>query len=120
MPGQINMEKLHLKIVQNHMSLFSGFHIVQHCKMTLALITHGPFLSIYNLVWKKWTKHIVFEEDVLRLFRMAVPDKNEAIECIILKNGKCFFDILHYLGDKDPYKPDLEINGSIVSVETDI
>jgi len=65
MPGEINMEKLHLKIVQNHMYLFTGFHLVEHNKTALVLITHGPFLSIYNLVWKKWVKHIVFDNDVL-------------------------------------------------------
>jgi len=42
------------------------------------------------------------------------------MECLILKNGKCYFDILYYLQEKDPYKPDLEINGTIISVEADI
>lgn len=52
--------QIHIKILKNTVKLYSAVHIDGNDFN--AVICHGQFLSIYDLVNFKWKSHIVFED----------------------------------------------------------
>ena len=65
---EIDWRKIHVKKVHNIVNLFTGIHIVR-IGITMCVITHSKFASLFDLLEWKWVNHIEFETDIIKLFR---------------------------------------------------
>jgi hypothetical protein len=102
-------------------NLYSGFHIVK-IGLTMCVITHGKFVSLFDLIKWEWVNHIEFEDDIVKLFRHYKTEKNR-YQSILLKNGGVYFGILDYdeYKEKVPEKErDLKVGGTIVRFNEDV
>ena len=67
-PDEVEWHKLHVKKVHNIVNLFTGIMIVK-IGITMCVITHSKFVSLFDLLEWKWVNHIEFETDILKLCR---------------------------------------------------
>jgi hypothetical protein len=65
----LDFDNIPVKLVQNIVSLYTGVHLVKIGK-AMVVITHGKFVSLFDLIEWKWINHIEFEDDILKLFRI--------------------------------------------------
>lgn len=65
-------EEIALKNVQSLVYLYTAFNIFSISKgnedINYIAISHGKFISIYNLAINKWEQHIRFDADVIYMF----------------------------------------------------
>jgi hypothetical protein len=51
--------------VKNHCKIFSCFVFVK----TFIFVSHGRYLSLFNVLKQRWLDHIEFESDIVQVFR---------------------------------------------------
>jgi len=88
--NQVEFKKLFMKRLLNNVKIYTGFHIVMIRSVTMAVITHGPFVSIYDINNKKWLNHVEFEDDIILLFR-HYRTKDDRYQTVLCKNGAVYF-----------------------------
>lgn len=113
--SDINFDKIYMKRLQNIAKLYSGFHIVMIRGVTQAVITHGNFVSLYDINNKKWINHLSFEDEIILLFRhyKSAKDRYQTILC---KNGAVYISILDY----DDYKQPVPVSKRNLNIESKI
>ena len=65
--------------------LFNSFVFVK----TYIFVAHGKFLSLFDVLKQKWMKHLVFDADILTVFRQK--DDEEFDICVLQIDGKIKF-----------------------------
>lgn len=51
--------------VKNHIKLFSCFVFAD----TYIFVSHGQYISIFDVVNKKWIEHLKFNNEIIQIFR---------------------------------------------------
>lgn len=51
--------------VKNHCKLFSCFVFVK----TYIFVSHGKYLSLFNVLKREWLDHIEFDSEIVQVFR---------------------------------------------------
>lgn len=59
------------------------------------MITHGKFLSTYDLIDLKWIRHCKYPADILSFFKTTAAD-NTKYYCVVLINGELFTNVDTY------------------------
>ncbi len=92
---KVYFERIHLKLVHNIVKIYSGIDLLNKDNATIALITHGKFVSKYDLINLKWLSHVEYEDDIIRLFRCEALINYYPIrcQCILLANGAIYVNI---------------------------
>ena len=78
--------------VKNHCKLFSCFVFVG----TYIFVSHGPYLSLFNVLKQKWIDHMVFDSEIVQVFRSEDGHGGMDI-CVLQDDGK--IDIIHKTED---------------------
>eukprot|EP00347_Sterkiella_histriomuscorum_P004764 403359199 len=117
----IDFSQIYLKIVQNTVKIFSGFQLVK-ISQALCLVTHGKFLSFFDILESKWLNHVEFEDDIINLFRLYVTE-DDLYQCILLRNGAVYQKVMDY----DQYtevvptdKRSMKIDGEVIRTCEDL
>jgi hypothetical protein len=90
--------------------------------VTMAVITHGCFVSIFDINNWKWLNHVEFEDDIVLLFR-HYKSKEDRYQTILCKNGATYIGILDYDEYEEPVptkERDINIAGTILRWGEDI
>ena len=53
---------------------------------TYIFVAHGKILSLYDVLKQKWMKHMMFEEEILQVFRQKYEDDYDV--CVLLADCK--------------------------------
>jgi len=77
----IDFSEIHLKTLKLIVNLFPAIHL---SKKNIAVVAHGPYISLFDLNTFKWTTHMKFEADVLAFFNITWT--NQFIS-MLLANG---------------------------------
>ena len=111
-----------MKKVQNVVKLYTGFHLVMIRGITMALITHGRFVSIFDIINWKWLNHVEFDDEITLLFR-HYKTKDDRYQTILLKNGGVYFSVLDYDTNEEMVDTDnrnIKIDGKVIRWGEDI
>jgi hypothetical protein len=82
--------------VKNHCKLFSCFVFVQ----TYIFVSHGPYLSLFNVLKQKWIDHMNFnfatggkkgekKSEIIQVFRSELDDGSFDI-CVLTSDNKIY------------------------------
>jgi hypothetical protein len=86
-----------ITILLGLVNLYNSFQLRKEEK-SLFLISHGPFLSIYDLEDKRWDRHLKFDDDIMKLFSYNPTEENshgkKTVSCVILNNGEIYLDVI--------------------------
>jgi hypothetical protein len=67
----VDWDNLHLKRICKYVKLFTSFKINSTFE-TFAMISHGKFVSVFNIEQWRWTRHLYFEKgDVIGIYRRS-------------------------------------------------
>ncbi|CDW72998.1 UNKNOWN [Stylonychia lemnae] len=71
---QLKFDQIHVRIVQNIVKIYSGMNMVHNkdTGKTLYLISHGKFLSVFDIDYMTWINHLQFEEEIFAIFKNKV------------------------------------------------
>ena len=74
-------------------NLYSGHTLIR----TTLFISHGPFISLYNIQESKWIKHVKFEEgniiSLIKKHRVTPHGRDSEDIAVLLENGSLFVNI---------------------------
>ena len=118
---EIDWRKIHVKKVHNIVNLFTGIHIVR-IGITMCVITHSKFASLFDLLEWKWVNHIEFETDIIKLFR-HYKTKDNRYQTVLMSNGAIYIGVLNYDEYTEPVptsKRSLKVEGTVIRCNEDI
>ena len=61
----------------------------------MVVISHGRFVSLFDLIEWRWLNHIEFEDDIVKLFRIY-KTKESRYQSVLLRNGAVYIGVLDY------------------------
>ncbi|CDW79381.1 UNKNOWN [Stylonychia lemnae] len=123
---QLNFDQIHVRIVQNIVKIYSGMNMVylKDKGQTLYLISHGKFLSIFDIEDWIWINHLQFEEEISAIYKNQVQineyeeqDENKILEQDSDVNYVPDFQVILTNGDIHQKILDIFQQNSIVSSE---
>jgi hypothetical protein len=92
-------------------NLYSGHTLIR----TTLFISHGPFISLYNIQESKWIKHVKFEEgniiSLIKKHRVTPHGRDSEDIAVLLENGSLFVNIGSKLFENEEEK--ITINASM-------
>lgn len=83
---ELDYDKIHLKAVHNIVNIYSGIVLMNLNGVAYAFISHGRFVSKYDLISLKWVNHVEFEDDIIKMFRCETLKARSEV-CLLLANG---------------------------------
>ncbi|CDW84988.1 UNKNOWN [Stylonychia lemnae] len=115
------MDQIHTKITQNVNKIFSGFQYLTHNSRNVCILTHGKFLSVFDILDDKWVSHIQFNDEIRAIFRLNSQD--DFLPAVLLKNGSIYQKVLVRFFEQQEEIPENErdfyLEGSIIRIQID-
>jgi hypothetical protein len=83
--GEFNFKHIFYQRVKNHCKLFNCFVFVG----TYIFVSHGKYLSLFNVLKNRWLDHMEFSAEVIQVFRSEDGDGGFDI-CVLTADNKIY------------------------------